>query len=98
MLDCKHATHLISQSQDVRLSWRQRIGLQFHLMLCDACTQFSRQIEFLRQAVRQAGRRIENDEGVKLSQRAHLRIAEAMEAQKQSIAIARQNPDQHFTD
>ena len=61
-MDCKHASHLISQSQEARLSWRQRFGLRFHLMLCDACTQFSRQLGLLREAARQVGRRIESDE------------------------------------
>jgi len=98
MLDCKHASHLISQSLDVRLSWRQRVGLKFHLMLCSACTQFSRQMGLLREAVRQAGQKIENDEGVTLSQEARNRIAGAVEFQTRSIVEARQNPDQHFTD
>ena len=97
-MDCKHATHLISQAQDVSLTWRQRIGLQFHLMLCDACTQFSRQLESLREAVRQVRRRIENDERLTLSQDAHQRIAAAMESRKRSLSEARQNPDQNFTD
>ena len=97
-MDCKHASHLISQAQDDRLSWRQRFGLHFHLMLCGACTRFSRQLALLREAVRQAGRRIENDERLKLSQDAHHRIVTAMEIRKRSIAEARQNPDQNFTD
>lgn len=98
MLDCKHASHLISQSQDVRLTWQQRVGLKFHLMLCDACTQFSRQMGMLREAVRQVGQKIENDEALTLSQNARDRIAGAVDMQKRSIAEARQNPDQHVTD
>lgn len=97
-MDCKHASHLISQAQEVRLSWRQRFGLRLHLMLCDACTQFSRQLELLREAVRQVGRRIESDERFKLSPNARDRIAEAMESRQRSIAETRQNPDQNFTD
>ncbi len=97
-MDCKHASHLISQAQEVSLSWRQRFGLRLHLMLCDACTQFSRQLETLREAARQVGRRIESDERLKLSRDARGRIAEAMESRKRSIVEARQNPDQNFTD
>lgn len=97
MLDCKHASHLISQSLDVRLSWRQRVGLKFHLMLCDACTQFSSQMGLLRAAVRQAGQKIENDAGLKLSQDARNRIAGAVDIRKRSIAEAQQHPDQHLT-
>ena len=97
-MDCKHASHLISQAQEIRLSWRQRFGLRLHLMLCDACMQFSRQLGLLREAVRQVGRRIESDERFRLSQDARGRIAEAMENRKRSIAEARRNPDQNFTD
>jgi hypothetical protein len=92
-LDCKHATHLISQAQDVRLTWRQRLGLMLHLMICDACTQFSKQLHLLREAIRQAGRRIENDDRLKLSQQARERMAMAMEQQRVAITEARQNPD-----
>lgn len=97
-MDCKHASQLISQSQDVRLSWSQRVRLRFHLLLCDACSQFSKQLALLREAIRQAGWRIENDERLKLSHDAHRRIASAVESQKRVIAEARQNPDQNFTD
>lgn len=97
-MDCKHASHLISRFQDVQLIWRQRFGLRLHLMLCDACTQFSRQLALLREAIRLSGKRIENDERLKLSQDALQRIAAAMESRQRSIAEARQNPDQNFTD
>lgn len=97
-MNCKHASHLISQSLEVRLSWKQRLGLYLHLMLCDACTQFSRQLEVLRAAIRQVGWRIEHDETVRLSQDARNRIVTAMEQQRRSIGDAGRNPDQNFTD
>ncbi len=97
-MDCKHATHLLSQSQDMRLTWRQRFGLRLHLMLCDACTRFSRQLVMLREAVRQTSIRIEKDDRLKLSHDAKQRIAAAMRDHRRSIAEARQNPDHNLSD
>jgi hypothetical protein len=47
---CKEASQLVSQSLDRRLPWHQRILLRAHLLICDACTQFKRQMELLRAA------------------------------------------------
>jgi hypothetical protein len=77
-MDCKHATRLLSQSLDRELALRQRLGLQLHLLLCDACTQFFRQLSLLRQAVRQLSSRVEHDESLKLSDAARTRIAEVL--------------------
>ena len=97
-MDCKHASRLISQAQDTPLPWGLQFRLRFHLLLCDACTQFFRQLAYLREAVRQTGRRIEHDERLRLPLEAHRRIAAAMENRRHAITEARQNPDQNFTD
>ena len=52
VLSCKEASLLLSQAEDRRLSWLERLQLRLHLSLCDACTRFSRQIAFLRTALR----------------------------------------------
>jgi hypothetical protein len=51
MLSCKEATRLLSQAQDRRLSYGERIKLRLHLMACVACSRFSRQLAVLREAV-----------------------------------------------
>lgn len=84
MLNCKHASHLLSQSMEKPLALRQRLALRLHLLLCDACTHFYRQLTLLRQAIRQAGGRIEHDETLKLPGAARERIAAAMRHQEQS--------------
>ena len=48
MLSCKEATRLLSQAQDRRLSYGERIKLRLHLMACVACSRFSRQLAVLR--------------------------------------------------
>ena len=55
MLNCKHATHLISQAQDRPLSRRERIGLWLHLLICSGCTNFNKQMRFIRAACQQIG-------------------------------------------
>ncbi|MHB8534319.1 MAG: anti-sigma factor family protein [Sulfuricaulis sp.] len=52
MLGCKETAQLVSQSYDRRLSWRERLGVRLHMVFCDACNHFRRQMEFLRRAAR----------------------------------------------
>jgi hypothetical protein len=51
MLSCKEVTRLLSQGEDRRLSYGERVKLRLHLMVCTACTRFSRQLAFMRQAL-----------------------------------------------
>lgn len=98
MLDCRHATQLASRAMEERLPLRQRIALRFHLLLCDACTNFVRQLKLLRAALTHMRHAAENSPGVELSQQARERIAAAMAMQAGRIDEARRNPDQHSTD
>ncbi|MBI5626468.1 MAG: zf-HC2 domain-containing protein [Nitrosomonadales bacterium] len=52
MLNCKHATMLMSQGMDKKLGMMQKMGLRFHLMMCSGCRNFNKQMEFLRQGCR----------------------------------------------
>ncbi len=78
MLDCQHASRLVSQSMDRKLLMRERLGLRLHLLMCDACTRFSRQVALLRQAVRQWSTKIENDDAITLSDEARNRIRQSI--------------------
>ena len=51
-LTCKQATQLVSQGLDRELSAWERVKLRLHLTICDACSGFARQSEFIRRAVR----------------------------------------------
>jgi hypothetical protein len=48
----QHASRLLSQREDERLPFGQRVKLRIHLAVCDACTNVSRQFETLRLAMR----------------------------------------------
>ena len=50
MLSCKDTSTLISRSMDETLSWRQRLAVRLHLMMCGACRRFVGQMSFLRRA------------------------------------------------
>ncbi|MGH6631232.1 MAG: zf-HC2 domain-containing protein [Burkholderiales bacterium] len=55
MLSCKEVTRLVSQGMDRRLPFGRRVALRVHLAICDGCTNFTKQMQFLRDAVRQLG-------------------------------------------
>ncbi len=97
-MDCKHASHLLSQSRERRLPWRQRLGLRLHLVFCRACAQFSRQLVLLQRAVRQVCVKIENDERLGLSKDARQRIQDAVADRSRQIDQARRNPDHNVID
>jgi hypothetical protein len=41
---CKEATALMVAREDRALSWADRLALRLHLMACDACPRFARQM------------------------------------------------------
>ncbi len=61
MLTCKDASHLISERQERPLGLRERWGLRFHLWICANCRRFERQVRVLSRALRELGRRAEED-------------------------------------
>lgn len=48
MLNCRDATQLISESQERKLSLKERMALKFHLMMCSGCQNFKEQIGVIR--------------------------------------------------
>lgn len=56
MLSCKEITHLLSESQDRRLSIPEKLQLEMHLAMCKGCTNFRKQMRFLREACRRFAR------------------------------------------
>ena len=55
LLSCKETTRLVSQGLDRRLSFGERVALRVHLAICDGCSNFTRQLRFLRRAVARLG-------------------------------------------
>ena len=80
MLSCRQASQLLSQSLDRRLSWQERTGLRLHLMICDVCRRFGRQLLIMRKAVRFLVSDAEQDQQVRLPDGARERIARMIES------------------
>jgi len=51
MLTCKEASRLVSQGLDRRLGFGKRLRLRVHLAICDGCSNFRKQMDFLHKAV-----------------------------------------------
>jgi hypothetical protein len=50
-LSCRDVTRLVLQGEDRRLSFAERLGVRLHLLICQACPRFVRQVRFMRGAV-----------------------------------------------
>lgn len=52
MMNCKQATALLSQQMDRPLTFRERMSLRFHTMMCSGCSNFDDQMHDLRHITR----------------------------------------------
>ena len=52
MLSCKDVTHLLSEGQDRKLTLGERVQMEMHLAMCKGCSNFRKQMDFLRTACR----------------------------------------------
>ena len=52
LLSCKETTRLLSQGEDRKLAFGERVALRVHLAICNGCRNAGDQFRFLRQAVR----------------------------------------------
>ncbi|MBX9904567.1 MAG: zf-HC2 domain-containing protein [Burkholderiales bacterium] len=50
--NCKHTSELLSQAQDRSLTLPEKLRLELHLLICERCRNFNRQLEFMRAALR----------------------------------------------
>lgn len=53
MSTCKEVHRLVSEGLDRDLSLVERARMRVHLMICDACQNFSGQMKLIRRAMRQ---------------------------------------------
>lgn len=78
MISCKQASLLLSQSLDRRLTWWERLQLRVHLLMCDACKQFSHALARLRQSLKLNADAIELDTTIQLSAKARAHITDVI--------------------
>ncbi|MFC3873133.1 zf-HC2 domain-containing protein [Neisseria musculi] len=53
MLKCKEACILLSESQDRRLSMRERLSVVMHLAVCPSCRCYRSQLAFIRRNIKE---------------------------------------------
>ncbi|VAW73355.1 hypothetical protein MNBD_GAMMA10-33 [hydrothermal vent metagenome] len=53
MLNCKHATALLSRAQDQKLAWHKKLQLKLHISMCRGCSNYRKQLDFIRKALHQ---------------------------------------------
>lgn len=78
MMNCQQTSRLLSQGLDRPLSFKERLSLRLHLLMCDACRHFAEQLRFLRQAAAEVEMRTLTNECLRLGERARERIKQAM--------------------
>ena len=78
MMNCQQTSQLLSQSLDRPLSFREKLSLRLHVMMCGACRNFERQLQFIHQLTVNLATRRHIDDRLKLSERARQRIAQAL--------------------
>jgi hypothetical protein len=81
-MDCKQASRLISQSLDRPLTLRERFALKLHLIICEYCKRFSRQMQTLRLAITKMVGAVENNDTIEMSSEARKRITALVEANR----------------
>lgn len=50
MRTCREISELVSKSLDVHLNLRERLAVRLHLIMCRHCSNFKKQMLFLRRA------------------------------------------------
>ncbi|WP_292987079.1 zf-HC2 domain-containing protein [Nitrosomonas sp.] len=75
MLNCKQASQLASRAMDEKLSFWGKSMLTMHLLLCRSCSNFTRQLDFLRAVSRRSVTHLD----FRLTREARQRIANALQ-------------------
>ncbi|MFW2367295.1 MAG: zf-HC2 domain-containing protein [Desulforhopalus sp.] len=52
MFNCREVSKLVSESLDRELSFTQKMGVRFHLLMCSYCARFADQLRKIRDLVR----------------------------------------------
>lgn len=74
---CREASRLQSEALDRPLPWLKRLGLRFHLILCQWCRRYGKQIRFLRDASHENAEQVSEAAPQSLSSDARERLKRA---------------------
>lgn len=77
--NCKEMVKVITASMDGKLSWRDWLMMKLHLLSCDPCVNFLKQLNFIRTALRQGNEHLtQADPEIRLGEDARTRIKDAL--------------------
>jgi len=51
IFNCQHVARLVSESMDHKLSPGRRLGVRFHLLMCNHCARYKKQLNFIRRVI-----------------------------------------------
>lgn len=83
MLDCKHTSQLVSRSLDKKLTFRERLAVKMHLMMCKYCRRFEKQLHAIRKGLKTLAEQVEHDETIQMPPEVKSRIAERIKHEQQ---------------
>ncbi len=78
MLTCKEVSQLASKAQDEPLTFKERLQLKVHLLICSLCARYVKQLHFLKRAIQGLD---EHKDDVRLSTKSRHRIKASLENQ-----------------
>lgn len=58
MLNCKQNTELLSQALDRTVTFKEKVAVRMHLLMCRGCRNFEKQLAFIRKAARELPRKL----------------------------------------
>jgi hypothetical protein len=79
---CKEMVKIITASMDSKLSWREWLMMKIHLLSCDPCVNFLKQLRFIRTALSHSDEHLDEAQHISLSDSARDRIKDALNSAK----------------
>ena len=77
---CKEMVKVITASMDSKLSWREWLLMKIHLLSCDPCINFLKQITFIGTTLGLSDEALgHQDQSIKLSDETRARLKKALE-------------------
>lgn len=79
---CKEVIRLISDSMERPLSFRQRLAVRFHFLICKWCTRYQKQVRFIHNILGGRPEKVGETAPGALSAEAQERIKQALRPKK----------------
>ncbi|HRJ90114.1 MAG: zf-HC2 domain-containing protein [Blastocatellia bacterium] len=78
---CREIVKIITASMDAKLSWREWVLMKLHLLSCDPCVNFLKQINFIRTALDHSDEGMDDAlQHISLSHAARERMKDALDS------------------